>query len=131
MDCPAAGNAAFYTLKVCWDDANSAYGNLFKDNAALVQGLNDFMAEMCTHQWRYGINAKYYGETNCRANAAAYAPLEATVYGIYKSTTDKATLIKSPTLEREAKGAPLQLDVCQIAAKAVRTLYVSAISKLH
>ena len=85
LNCPASGTAAFYALKVGWDDGHSVYGNLLKGSDALVQNLNDLVHDMRTHKWRCSINAKYYGEANRRANASDFAPLATTVFGIYKS----------------------------------------------
>ena len=53
-----------------------------------------------------------------------YSAMAATVAGVYESTAERATLLQSKSLQREASGSPLQQDISQLAARVLREVFV-------
>ena len=85
------------------------------------------VANCVTGRWTNGINARYYGANPTRLDLAEFAPIAATIVGVYDSSANDATLLESKSLAREAKGAPLQKDIAKQAAKYIKALFIKDI----
>ncbi len=66
------------------------------------------------NQWDHSINAGLYGANAGRIDLSHFTELAATIYGVYKALAGTSTLIKAPSLEREANCSPLiSYLICQ------------------
>lgn len=129
LNVPAAGTAAPFALLVGWDDAKNAYGRLLQADEGLYHDLVG-LVELCRrHRWRHGINARYYGEDASRLQLQVFTPMAATVAGVYESVAEGATLLDSKSLQREARGSPLQRDIAGLAARALRGAFIKELTK--
>lgn len=126
---PAAGTAAPFALLVGWDDARNAYGRLLQADEGLYQDLVALVDVCRRHRWRHGINARYYGEDASRVQLQPFTPMAATVAGVYESVAEGATLLDSKSLQREARGSPLQRDIAGLAARALRGAFIKELTK--
>ena len=52
--------------------------------------------------------------------------MAATIAGVYESVAEGATLLDSKSLQREARGSPLQRDIAGLASRALRGSFVNA-----
>ena len=82
---PCAGTAAIFALLVGWEDAKTAYGRLLVGQQEVYDRLVALVTECRYHRWRHGINAKYYGEDATRLDVQPFAPMAATVAGVYQA----------------------------------------------
>lgn len=126
---PAAGTAAPFALLVGWDDARNAYGRLLQADDGLYQALVTVVDSCRQHRWRHGINARYYGEDASRLQLQPFTPMAATIAGVYESVAEGATLLDSKSLQREARGSPLQRDIAGLAARALRGAFIKELTK--
>lgn len=120
-----AGTAAIFAIKAAWEDAKHVYGGLLRNCDELEAQLNEVYVMASQTRWDHTINAKYYGANTERISIAALKSVAGTVFGVYESVADDATIIRSPALAREAQGAPLQRNIAGFAAKAFRSLYIA------
>lgn len=128
---PAAGTAAPFALLVGWDDAKNAYGRLMQTDDGLYQALVTLVDTCRKHRWRNGINGRYYGEDATRLVLQPFTPMAATIAGVYESVAEGATLLDSKSLQREARGSPLQRDIAGLAARALRGAFVKELTKVR
>lgn len=126
---PAAGTAAPFALLVGWDDAKNAYGRLMQTDDGLYQALVTLVDACRQHRWRHGINGRYYGEDATRLVLQQFTPMAATIAGVYESVAEGATLLDSKSLQREARGSPLQRDIAGLAARALRGAFIKELTK--
>ena len=124
VNVPCAGTAAILALLVGWEDAQSAYGLLLREHAETHEQLKAQVQYCKQHRWAYGINSAYYGLASNRMDLSPYSAMAATVAGVYEATAERATLLQSKSLQREASGSPLQRDISQLAARALRVVFV-------
>ncbi len=57
-----------------------------------------------------------------------FSALLATVVGVYETVASKATLLKSPSMQRDANAAPLQKDISKLAGEVLRKRTVEQVS---
>ncbi len=81
------------------------------------------------NRWKHAINAKYYGEAGDRLDLTRFSALSATVVGVYEGAASDATLLGARSLQREARGSPLQKDVARTAAKYMKKNYVHVLQR--
>lgn len=58
-----------------------------------------------------------------------YSAMAATVAGVYEAAAERATLLQSKSLQREATGSPLQRDIAVLAARALREVFVRRLTQ--
>ena len=54
--------------------------------------------------------------------------MAATVAGVYEAAAERAVLLQSKSLQREAQGSPLQRDISQLSARALREDFASRLT---
>ena len=122
IPCATADTAALHAIKVGWEDAQHVYGRVLRNQDEMEEKLNNLLKQIKDKRWTYSINGKFYGQPGAGLNIEEIKPLAVT--WIYQSGATK-TLLESPTLIREASGAPLQTDILKYAAKTICELFVT------
>lgn len=64
-----------------------------------------------------------------RLDLMSYSSMAATVAGVYEAAAERATLLQSKSLQREATGSPLQRDIAGLAVRALREVFVRRLTQ--
>jgi len=115
-----AGTAALHAVKAGWDDLSATFPQVNIRFKSYIEKLNADILKCQANRWDYTVNAGLYGAAIGRLEEAYMGSMASSIVAIGRaiSSEDEMPLLKSKSLQRTAKNAPITGTLLALAVQS-------------